>query len=396
MAPVTSAPPPHAPAGTGTLALITVGIFGIVTSITMLGPLLLDLSREFGVSLGQAGLLATAMAVPWALGSPLAGLLSDRLGRRPLIVLAFAGVGVAHLVSASVRSFALLVAVRFAAGALGSCGSPVLLAAIGELFPLERRARAMGWFNMGFSLAAVAGVPLVAAIAGWLGWRAAFVAVGAALVALSIVFRVAFPPPRPSVTAASALTTYREVLRTPKLVNVLGANLAERAMFVMMTLYLPPFFMLTYHLSTVEVAPVLSVVAVGAIGGNVLGGWLGDRFWRLGVFMTGEILAAAFALALFLLHVPLAVAVCLAAVFGLAASLGRPAFLAFSSELVTEHRGAFFGLISLTNQSGLVVGSALGGLLLEVGGYTTLAIMAAAQALGAAGLAVPLRRRPLG
>jgi predicted MFS family arabinose efflux permease len=52
---VTAAPPPHSTVGNGTLALITVGIFGMVTSTTMLGPLLLDLSRDFGISLGQAG-----------------------------------------------------------------------------------------------------------------------------------------------------------------------------------------------------------------------------------------------------------------------------------------------------------------------------------------------------
>jgi DHA1 family inner membrane transport protein len=390
---MTSPPASGASAGPGTLALITIGIFGIVTSTTMLGPLLLDLSRDFGVSLGQAGLLATVMAVPWALGSPFAGVMSDRLGRRPLIVLAYGGVGAMYLVSAGVRSFALLVAVRFVTGALGSCGPPVLLAATGELFPPERRARAMGWFNMGFSLAAVAGVPLVAMIAGLWGWRASFVAVGGALIALSGVFRLAFPSPRRSTAATSALAAYREVFAVSQLVNVMAANVVERSMFTMMTLYLPPFFMLTYHLGAVEVAPLLAMVAVGAIGGNVLGGWLGDRFWRPGVFIASQALAATFALALFGLRLPLAVAIGLAAVFGLAASLGRPAFLAFSSELAPEHRGALFGLIGLTNQGGLVVGSAVGGFILEMGGFVTLAVIAAAQALGAAGLAVPLRHR---
>jgi len=42
------------------------------------------------VPLGQAGLLAAAMSLPWALGAPFTGLLSDRLGRRPMIVLALA------------------------------------------------------------------------------------------------------------------------------------------------------------------------------------------------------------------------------------------------------------------------------------------------------------------
>src|SRR5687768_7230314 len=75
-------------AGLGVLALLTLAIFGFATSVTMLGPLLVDLSRELDVSLGQAGLLAAAMAVSWAAAAPFAGVLSDRLGRRPMIVLA--------------------------------------------------------------------------------------------------------------------------------------------------------------------------------------------------------------------------------------------------------------------------------------------------------------------
>jgi predicted MFS family arabinose efflux permease len=62
------------------LTLITVSTFGFATVVTMLGPLLVDLSRELDVSLGEAGLLAAAMAVPWALTAPFAGVLSDRLG----------------------------------------------------------------------------------------------------------------------------------------------------------------------------------------------------------------------------------------------------------------------------------------------------------------------------
>ena len=66
-------------------------IFGFATCVTMLGPLLVDLSAELDVTLGQAGLLAAAMAVSWALAAPFAGLNSDPFGHRPVIVLALSG-----------------------------------------------------------------------------------------------------------------------------------------------------------------------------------------------------------------------------------------------------------------------------------------------------------------
>src|SRR5215211_4292327 len=81
----------------GTQVLLMLAITGFATCVTMLGPLLVDLSRELDVSLGQAGLLAAAMAVSWAVAAPFAGLLSDRFGRRPMIVLALGGLGTVTL-----------------------------------------------------------------------------------------------------------------------------------------------------------------------------------------------------------------------------------------------------------------------------------------------------------
>jgi len=55
-----------------------------------------------------------------------------------------------------------------------------------------------------------------------------------------------------------------------------------------------------------------------------------------------------------------------------------------------------FGLIALTNQSGLVIGSAVGAAAIGGGGYYGLALAALAQGVLAAGLALPLVRPPRG
>src|SRR5438270_7310514 len=128
---------------------MTTATLSFVTAITMVGPLLLDLSRELGVPLGQAGLLAAAMSLPWALGAPFTGLLSDRLGRRPLIVLALAGVGAATIASAFATTFPMLLAARFAAGVFGAFGPASVMAAVGALSPSERRGMAVGWLTVG-------------------------------------------------------------------------------------------------------------------------------------------------------------------------------------------------------------------------------------------------------
>jgi predicted MFS family arabinose efflux permease len=371
---------------------VTAAILGFVTAITMIGPLLLDLSRELGVPLGQAGLLAAAMSLPWAFGAPFTGLLSDRLGRRPLIVLALAGVGAATIASAFATDFSTLLAARFAAGIFGAFGPASVMAAVGDLFPVQRRGMAMGWLNAGFGLAAIAGVPAVGVVGGLFGWRSAFAATGLVLVGLAVIFQLVFPAGKPTHEGSSLRQTYAAVLGVPLLGNVLAANLLERSIFNAAVVYLPPFLMLNYGLGAASVAPALALVATGTIVGNTLGGWLGDRFPRALVFVLAQVTAGCVGLVLFGLTPGLVVSVVFGGLFGLSNATSRPAFLALGSELSPRYRGALLGLLSLTNQGGTVLGSSLGGLAIGFGSYTTLALLTICGGLGAAALAAPLAR----
>ena len=376
------------------MILITAGVTGIVTSVTMLGPLLVDISRDLGVSLGQAGLLAAAAGVPQALFSPFAGLLSDRLGRKPMIVVAFGSVAVLSVAAALAPGFGTLAVVRFLAGLLGSLAPSSLMASVGDLFPAERRARAMGWFNMGFSFAAIGGVPIMGAVGGALGWRWAFAAIGLVMLVLAACVRLWFPRIPPVAAGTSVLATYRAVWGVPRLLPLLGANLMERSLFAMVAIYLPAFVMLSFHMTAVGVAPVLALVAIGAITGNVLGGRLGDRFHKPAIFVIAQVISAGLGLALFGAGLAFAPVVALAIALTLCNAGSRPAFLAYGSELAPHQRGALFGLIALTNQSGLVIGAAVGAAAIGGGGYRGMALAALAQGVLAAGLALPLLTRP--
>jgi DHA1 family inner membrane transport protein len=375
------------------MVLISAGVTGIVTSVTMIGPLLLDISRDLEIALGQAGLLAAAAGVPQALFSPFSGLLSDRLGRRPMIVAAFVSVGVLSFAAALAPGFLALAAVRFLAGLLGSLAPTSLMASVGDLFPFERRAWAMGWFNMGFSFAAIGGVPIMAAVGGVFGWRWAFTAIGLVMLLLAGSVWVWFPRIPPVASGTSVVATYRAVWDVPRLLNLLGANLMERSLFAMVAIYLPAFIMLSFQMTAVGVAPVLALIAAGAIGGNMVGGWLGDRFHKPGIFVGAQIVSAGLGLTLFGAGLPFSATVALAVALTLCNAASRPAFLAYGSEQAPRQRGALFGLVALTNQSGLVIGSAVGAAAIG-GGYRGMAVAALAQGLLAASLALPLLRSP--
>jgi MFS family permease len=131
-------------------------------------------------------------------------------------------------------------------------------------------------------------------------------------------------------------------------------------------------------------------VAVGTVAGNVAGGWLGDRLPRALVCVASNVTAGVIGAVVFGAGFELAGTVALAAVFGVANASGRPSSLALAAELSPRHRGAIFGLLAFTNQSGVVVGASLGSVLLEFGGYVPFAVVALTQGVLSAALAVPL------
>lgn len=380
-------------AGAGTLALITTAVFGYVIAVTMMNPLLLDVAEEMGVTLAEAGLLVAAMGVPWALGAPFTGYLSDRVGRRPLMVLALAGMGGGALVASAAQDYWSLLLIRFASGVFGGFGPSSTMAAVGDLFPANRRGMAMGWFNLGFGLGAIAGVPIIAAIGGLYGWRAAFVVSGVFLLAMAALIQLRFPSPRVATVGAGPVETYRSVFRIVGLWPVLSANLLERSVFQLGSTYIPSFLILAYLLSPVEVALPLAFVALGTVLGTAFGGMIGDRWARPFIFIVAQSITGLLGLALFGSSLGVWVSAGLGLAFTFANSSSRPAMLAVGSELSRQHRGAVLGLLSFTNQAGVVLGSAAGGWVADGLGFGGLAATVLLSSVLAAACAIPLARQ---
>jgi predicted MFS family arabinose efflux permease len=373
------------------IALLCGAVLIITSNMGMLGPLLLQLSEAFEVSLAQAGLLATGTALPWAAGAPILGPLSDRFGRRRTLAASMAGLGLATCGAAFVSTFALLMTVRVISGLLAAAGPTSLMAAVGDHFPASGRASALGWVNAGFGFSALVGVPAVGAVGGAFGWRWAFIALGVVTVALAAVIWWRLPGEKPRAPASRGMTAgYRTVFASPGLVPILAANVLERSVFATVGLYLAAFLMQTYAIGLVEAAPLLALIAIGTIVGNVVGGRAADRTSRPHIFTLGQLISGLIGLAFFVLSPGLAASVALGAGFGLATSASRPAIVAMASSLSAAHRGTALGIFSFTNQLGWAAGPAASGLAFAFAGYPAIGVLAAAAATGAAAIILPL------
>jgi MFS transporter, DHA1 family, tetracycline resistance protein len=153
-----------------------------VVYIDMLGiglafPVLPRLIEEFqGGNLSQAsyiyGALAAAYSLLQFLFAPLVGALSDRFGRRPVILLALAGMAVNYLVLAFAPSLWLFAVGRMIAGALGATFTAAG-AYLADVTPPEKRAQSFGLIGAAFGFGFITG-PALGGVLGAIDLRLPF------------------------------------------------------------------------------------------------------------------------------------------------------------------------------------------------------------------------------
>ncbi len=162
-------------------------VTALCASVVLLDGLDLQIVGYLGPALAQAWhLTATELGRIFSIGllGMMAGLLvcgplADRYGRRPVIALSAAVLGLATMLTAAASDPAELLACRLAAG-LGLGGTlPNALALTGDFSPQRWRARLLALMFTGFSLGALLGGGITAAIVARYGWRTVFVLAGA-------------------------------------------------------------------------------------------------------------------------------------------------------------------------------------------------------------------------
>jgi MFS family permease len=136
-------------------------------------PLLVPAAQTFHVGLGSVTLALTAYLLLFGIMQPVYGLISDMVGRVPVMTVALAALCIADLVAALAPNVGLLVVGRALAGGAGSALLPVAVAYVGDRVPFERRQRTVATV---LSVGAV-GVATATVAAGvlthLLSWRAA-------------------------------------------------------------------------------------------------------------------------------------------------------------------------------------------------------------------------------
>jgi MFS transporter, DHA1 family, tetracycline resistance protein len=155
------------------IVLIDMLGFGIVSPV--LPGLIMDLARvDIGTAAGYAGWLGAGYAMMQFVFAPVLGNLSDRFGRRPVLLAAVLMLGLDYLLQAMAPNFGWLIMGRLIAGVTGASFSPAY-AYIADVTPPEKRAANFGTMGLAFGIGFVVG-PALGGLLGSIDARLPFYA----------------------------------------------------------------------------------------------------------------------------------------------------------------------------------------------------------------------------
>jgi MFS transporter, ACDE family, multidrug resistance protein len=258
-------------------------IFG-VTLMAVLGtssitPAFPEIRDTLGISSGQVGLLITVFTFPGILLTPVAGVLSDRFGRRKVLVPSLFLFGIAGVACAFATNFGLLLILRTLQGVGAAALGAINVTMIGDIYSGQRRTEALG-YNSSVLSVGTASYPAIGGALALLGWRYPF---ALPLVAIPVALLVLLSLRNPESHNEQDLKEYAgniwESVRDRRVVGLFCSTLVTFViLFGPLISYLPIFMSVTYGSSSLIIGLVVATASLTTALASTQEGWLTSHF----------------------------------------------------------------------------------------------------------------------
>ena len=281
----------HAPVHPPTSARPTLGLVLLLGALTAFGAVSIDLylpalptiAADFGVQAGAVQGTMSAFFIGMAMGQLVYGPLSDRIGRRPPLLIGAVIYTLASLACAMAPSLEALIVGRFAQ-ALGACaGVVVARAVVSDRFDRVESARLFSLLFLVLGVAPLLAPSLGAVLMQQVGWRSIFFVLAGfgLLVGLAIAFGL--PESRSAATAElaadeSAMRSYKAIFRSRQLMGFVLAGAFNGAALFTYISSSPGLFIGHFGVSAEAFGWIFALVAAGLIGASQVNRSLLRRF----------------------------------------------------------------------------------------------------------------------
>lgn len=246
-------------------------VYGIVYSF---GTFFDSMAEDFGTGKGATALMFS-ITTAWYFGlGLLSGKVADRVGPRPLVLVAAAALGVALLLTSRVGSIWLgYVTYGVGVGVAVACAYVPMVATVGAWF-VARRTAALGVAVAGIGVGTLVVAPISERLIDAYGWRTAYVVLGVGGAVLLVV--ASFGARRPPVTVVQEPVVLKEVVRERGFVILYLAILTLSA-----ALFTPFVFIKSYAtdrgIDDGPAAALVGIIGASSVVGRLALGGLGAR-----------------------------------------------------------------------------------------------------------------------
>lgn len=349
----------------------------------VVAPITPTMMDDLNASNHIGSLLVSSYALTYFLFSPLLGALSDRVGRKTILVSGLTIFSIGTLLTGLATSWWPTIAMRCIAGIGGGAIMPSIFSLIGDNTPPESRGKAIGNVMAMLLASTVIGVPLGTYLSDITSWRWTFGIIAATGLTATIASITTVPHANPphdntSSPAKTVAGMFKTAFQTPVLLTTLGATFCWNAGLQTIFASIGSFYSLQLGLHEREIALVILGAGIASVAGSVFGG---RSIRRIGIKLLMPLTASGAALSVLtlVLGTPHTTPVVLAHIlWSFCIGAGQPALTTLASELKPSIRGTAIALNGSTQYAAMFFASITGGILAKsTGNYLLPGILSA-------------------
>ncbi|MDA1475178.1 MFS transporter [Bacillus changyiensis] len=342
----------------------------VVSSLYLTIPLISTFAETFNITTAQAAWTGSAFSFFYAVGFLFFGPLSDRYGRKQMIVYGLITLTIVSPILGFVDSLPALTILRSVQGIAAATFAPSALAYAVEMLPLEKRVTTIGFVSTGFLMAGIVGQIFASVVSHQFGWQSVFYTLGGVYMVTVILVVLFIPKEDNPDKKGSFLAPFKQivlVIKKKKLLSCYVITITLLLAFVGMYTTLGNYLSIEFGLGNREILYVRSVGIVGMLF-SPFAGKLVTTFGIQNVLRGGMTLAVV-GLAVLGISTNLPFLIIMSVIFVAGISITVPTLISLVGQLGGESRGAAVTLYTFILFIGATLGPIVAVWFLKTGSY---------------------------